>query len=365
MWSKVLTSLALIATLSLLVVDAVGRSLDEAIFTLLIAAGCFYLALVVHELGHAAAGLLRGMRLVWIVVCTRKLVKVGGAWTLVRLSREQAELGSTVCLPRRPDYSARDEAWLCAGGPLASLLTAALGFTFAAAIREPGSFSMTEAALFGSGAWSAMFAFTSLIPAGSAELPRSDGQRLLDLRRDTADARATLAILRWSGMLAEGGRPADVPEETIAAATAAQSATLRVVARVLEAEARYDSGRRDEALAIARRLTERWEQLPPKVRYTAAGLAAWTHALVARDGPEARGWLEHYAAPSIEPHRRALVEAAVLCAEAQADAAHAALERAAELRTTATWPVSKGDISMHAEIRRKVDALEAHAFTPD
>ncbi|MEZ5956791.1 MAG: hypothetical protein R3C27_06235 [Hyphomonadaceae bacterium] len=143
--------LAGVGLIAVIVITAVTSSSDNALGAGLLFAGLLaggFLAVLVHELGHALAAWLVGWR-VWIISVTGIVVRLGHA---PRFSTKYTRDVGGYVLGSPPD-AAHDNRWrsiaFSAGGPLASLLTGPIFIYWLATLPRDGWETPTGAGLLG------------------------------------------------------------------------------------------------------------------------------------------------------------------------------------------------------------------------
>jgi tetratricopeptide (TPR) repeat protein len=212
-WRILALSLYCIAVLTFSVAHAFGFAGDLSLprlpaFNLLLMLPALEVAILIHELGHAAAGRLAGMKLGALCAGGLMLAKSGRHW-IFRFERRFLFGGITVPLTSQGGFGRGRHACMIAGGPMASvLLTAACGF---AALR------------FSDGAWQWigtlfwMSAFTvaiTVIPYSTRGLT-SDAGLLRMLYRTPERARCWMAAVALQAQNMIGVRPRDWDDATV------------------------------------------------------------------------------------------------------------------------------------------------------
>src|SRR5215217_777600 len=175
-----------------------------------------WLAVFLHEAGHAGFGLAQGMTLKQFAVGPLLIdwskgpaqVRYNGLRGLNggygRFSGENVGTNSSV----------RAHFWMTLGGPAASLL-------FGIILLEMGSLMSGDSGwlkygLIFSGLWAIAVAVINLVPLRNG-LSRSDGSWLLALARDGDDARELIAAIYWMDLLNSLTPPAKWPFEVVQA----------------------------------------------------------------------------------------------------------------------------------------------------
>lgn len=307
-----------------------------------------FVALLVHELGHAALGSLAGFRLALLGIGPVGVAKTATGLQLRWLPA--ASWGPFVSM--RADFTDRVEwrtSWLLSGGPFVSLCVGAIlvGAPYVGMgprwMYEAGALNLCVAVATG-----------QPVVGTGAGIP-SDGRRLWDLWRGTTNARAAAALVVLEAQAAGGLRPAAwdavllrkaaqvtaPPAFTLAAAVA----TYRYVAdRAGLAEAGAE-------LASVRRL---YGAVPQWLRGDAATEVAFWLASPAPDLPGARTVLADARGPLATPYRRWRSEAAVFLLDGNVLAADRALGEAERSLSQASTTPSAFDRMLVAATRKRL-----------
>ncbi|WP_310147661.1 site-2 protease family protein [Luteimonas sp. 3794] len=240
----------------------------------------FFLSLwphiVVHEAGHALAGLSRGMHAIAFGVGPLRWERGGDDhWRWRNGGGIRGVGGFAALVPRGTRGLSRfDQMIFLCGGPLANLLTAAVLAALVAWLPMPAWLTGT---LIGVALGAATLGLGNLIPL-HVQGWRTDGRGLLDLLRRTPDAALQLQVNQLMALSLAGVRPRDWPEAALPAGDAViASSSLQQTAQILRlsrAIDRRDAGAaRPEALA----LTAAFASAPP-VFQSAIAVALASHA---------------------------------------------------------------------------------------
>lgn len=282
------------------------------------------LAVGLHEAGHLAGGLSRGMRFLLFIagpfgwVRTRDGVRFRWYFNLGTFG------GIAAALPA-PDRPLKPQLLrLVIGGPLASLLLAALAF--AAYVPLDGRAAAYALIL---GALSFVVFLVTAAPFRNQGF-MSDGLQFLELNRNPAliERRVRLSALMGAGLA--GVRPRELDPALLAQAQA-----------LTGDEAMYDIGvwfysyghaldRGDIAAAGAwlDRIEAVLDQYPEGFRQSVTVELALFESLHRRRPDVAKDWWSRSRGGVVDPSRRALAEAALALQAGQAAAARTALDRA-------------------------------------
>lgn len=285
----------------------------------------WFVAVLVHELGHVVAGRLAGMRFVLLAVGPLKLVNVRGSLR-VRLNTTPGMWGGlALMVPANTDRFRARLALLVAGGPLASLLLAAV-LAVAAANLEGAPRTGAAVGSLLSGA----IAVATLIPVTIGGYASDGGQLLGLLRRDgAAEIRGAIATIAGASM--SGTRPRDYDSTLIERALALSVDGMpRVGTLILAALRSVDRG--EDASAFFGPLEPLYSGTPDGMRQGVAVWLAWHHAMERHDAATAASWLARGKGGLVDPDQRALAEAAVAFAAGDRAAAGAAVRRGLALK---------------------------------
>lgn len=165
-------------------------------------------SLAIHEFGHLLVGLLVGLGVDGIWVGPFGYFRSGDRWLF------RFEIKSILCGCYKPKigaagHSARNYAWMVAGGPLFSLALVAASWT---ASRQAGD---------GTWAWIGTLFWVSLVPLLFSAVPYSAGHNMTDtariwqLIRNPVEAKAWMAILDIQSQEAQGVGPGDWNSEHV------------------------------------------------------------------------------------------------------------------------------------------------------
>lgn len=177
--------------------------------------GLFFLAyvwlgVVIHELGHAIASRLAGMRLLAFYVWPFAFSRLAGGWDV----RMGGQFWGGYVLPQadRLENLRKRLSFAIAGGPAASFLAA--GACVLAALLLPASMAAWRAMLSGTAMFSCGLGLLALYPTSGA-FADSDGRQLLTLRKGGPVADRFDAILMLIGASSRGIRPRDYDPEMV------------------------------------------------------------------------------------------------------------------------------------------------------
>ncbi len=199
---------------SLVPKGAADRPGAALLFALCVLAG--FIAVLVHEVGHALGGVAVGFRFLFLAVGPLWVERTGGGWR-VQFNRVPSLWGGlAACAPSGASDLTRRMAWVAAAGPLASLLLsvgAAVGVRLTletSALTTAVRFGLMELAVM-----SAMiFLATAVMPAPGGGFS-NDGQRVWRLLAGDAQAQAESALLTLTGLMMGSVRPRDWPGDLV------------------------------------------------------------------------------------------------------------------------------------------------------
>lgn len=244
--------------------------------------------IVLHEAGHAVAGVARGMRAIAFGIGPLRWDRGESGWRF-RLGRGVAGIsGFAALLPvGERGLSRGDQALYLLGGPLANLLTAGLAFALVAAAGEG---RLLASLLFGTAASALLLGLVNLVPFHSQGW-RSDGRGLLDLLRRTPDAALQQRLNQVMALNMAGVRPRDWPESLVPEPVAGSGSPLLAVnSALLRLSWAMDRGDASTAAASALQATAAFHTLPEAFRPHLASALAGHAARTLRDPGLLAAW---------------------------------------------------------------------------
>lgn len=280
--------------------------------------------LAFHEAGHLAGGMSRGMRFLLFIAGPFGWIR-GKDGVQFRWFFNLGTLGGVASampvpgLPLKPQLTR-----LVVGGPLASLVLAALAFAvFWWVPGRVGALALVTAGL------SLSIFLVTAVPMRSGGF-MSDGMQLLQLWREPAmvERRARLVALMGQGM--SGLRPREYDRESLASAQAitGDEAIYDVGVWLYSYFNALDAGDVAGAESFLDRVEDLFDDYPDGFRQAIAIELALFEALHRRRLDEARGWLARARGGVVDVSRRRLAEAAVAALEGRRDEALSALATA-------------------------------------
>ena len=183
-----------------------------------------FLALAVHEIGHALGGSLRGLRLTMLIVGPVHIQRGTDGRLCWRLNRKLSYAGGMVWSAPQSTAGLR-RAMLCfaAGGPVTSIVVGGLVLAIymlwelpGATLGIHGSFrDALSLGVFTLGAASFGIGFVALLPRNQGTFV-NDGRQILSLRRAGAAADRYAAGMALGGCMMACMRPRDWDPELVA-----------------------------------------------------------------------------------------------------------------------------------------------------
>ena len=303
-----------------------------------------------HELGHVTGGWSGGGKFLLYVVgpfmWRRTPAGVGFTWNRnVNLMG-----GMAACLPLDPGLvTPRRLAVMIAGGPVASLVLAALAFGAATLLGDrPGTGWILARQLTLFTAVLSLLIFVGTAVPGTAGGFKTDGRRFLDLLRGDARSDQEMALIALTTAALAGVRPADYDPALVAKGVALRDGSL------FDRYAHFTAFTHAADLGEFARAQEHLDyivagegQLVPFVRDATRCEYAWLLATQTTDAGAARAWLDSAGPLAFDPATRLRAEAAVLLLEGRRPEAAA---RAREgLHALAHRSLSPVQNAFHAE----------------
>lgn len=270
----------------------------------------FLLVLAVHEAGHLLGGFLRGMRFLLYIVGPFQFSRTQSGIRFNWLFNLGTFGGLAAATPD-PDRPLRPQMLsLIAGGPLASLMLAVLGFAVFAGLD-----SRIAAHALIIGLLSFFIFLATSIPSRVGGF-MSDGKQFLEVLRG---GEAVMERQRFSTLMAQsmaGIRPRDWDADWLEPATRNPgSDPMRLVAtRQMAMLAAQDRGDTSAADAHAEWLSEHYEDYPLGFRQSLT-IELCLHALARGNPTVARMWMAQSKGGVVDKSRRALAEAELALAD--------------------------------------------------
>jgi len=240
-----------------------------------------WLHIVIHEAGHALAGLAVGMKPVAFGVGPLRIERGERGWHLHWGGGMAGIAGFVMLLPPADAVvRRREQAIYTLGGPLANLLIGVPAILLANA-APPGPWTLIG---FGFGAAGVVIGVLNLIPFKTAGW-LSDGTNLLLLRRDPEGALEGFRVAQIVQASMDGQRPRDwpaalLPDRPLAAIDI--DAPWVLLDAMLRLSAAIDRGEPERARVYARWIAARWLHAGP-AEHPAIALSMAVHAALVED----------------------------------------------------------------------------------
>ena len=264
----------------------------------------FFVVIGIHELGHLAGGISRGMRFLLYIVGPFQLSRTASGirfnWIF-----NLGTFGGLAAATPDPEKPVRPQFLsLIAGGPLASLVLAALGFAVFVLLDGRVSAHALIIALF-----SALIFIVTAVPSRAGGF-MSDGMQFIEVLRG---GDAVLERQQLTGLMAQsmaGIRPREWKAEWLEPAVQAGTGDplRRVATRMMALLRAQDLGDSTGADAHATWLAEHTEDYPQGFRQSLT-LELCLHALSRGDTNAAKMWMAQSKGGVVDKARRALAEA--------------------------------------------------------
>lgn len=247
---------------------------------------------ILHEAGHALAGLARGMQLVAFGIGPLRAERGNqDRWRLRHGGGVRGMSGFAAMAPRAGREPGRiDQALVLAGGPLANLLVAALCL-WLGTLSAVASWVSQLAVGFGASAL--VLGLVNLLPLSSGGW-RSDGRGLIDLVRGSPHAALQQQVNQMVALSMAGVRPRLWPAGLVPGASAEDSSPLLAAAAdAMRLTHAMDMGDDAAAARAAEDVARQFWALPEAMRPAIAVGVAGYAARITRDAPQLRAWRAH------------------------------------------------------------------------
>ena len=329
-----------------------------AILAFMVVAG--FLALAVHELGHAIGGRLRGMRLGMLIVGPVHIQREPDGRLSWRLNRKLSLAGGVVSsVPGSTRGLRRAMLSFAAGGPVTSIVVGVLVFAvyvladLGGTVAAQGPLQDALAAgVFFLGLVSVGIGFVTLLPINQGAFV-NDGKRILKLLRPGAYADAYAAVMALGAYALAQVPPGDRnPDLVTQAASLGDGSHEDLAGRLAAHSDALHRGDVEAAEEHIRYLLDLRDAAYPPYRPVIDLAAAYFEAAYAGDAASARRRLEgagKSALLAFDPTARTRAEGALLLAEGDAEGASGKFRDAyGTLESEWNW----GNETTMAEIRR-------------
>ena len=319
-----------------------------------------FLALAVHEVGHALGGSLRGMRLGMLIVGPVHIRREADGRLVWRLNRRLSLAGGVVSsVPESTEGLRRAMLSFVAGGPVTSIVVGVLVFAVYVlsglegdAVPDGSLQDALAESVFMLGVFSFGIGLVTLLPVNQGAFV-NDGKRILRLFRPGPAADGYAAVMGLSSYMIAGVRPSDLDPDLVAQATSLVDGSYQDLQGRYMAYAHVLDRRDVEATGEhIRYMLDHAAEAHPPYRPVIDVAAAYFEAAHGGDAASARSRLAgagKSALLAFDPTARMRAEGAVLLAEGDAEGAFEKLREAyASLASAWNWD----NESTMAEIRR-------------
>lgn len=332
-----------------------------------------FLVIIVHELGHAAVGLVLGMKLLGFRAGPLHWQLRQGKWEFEFQRKGIAFAGGGVrVVPtdlRQPRWQ---ELCMIAAGPLANVW---LGLLITGLLFVPGALPRSGWEFFTmTSTLSLVAAMTNLLPFRTKEGAYSDGARMLQLLTNSPMLDLYRALASASSTLVTERRPRDFDLAAIERVSPLiQEDFLRLHLRMLAANCLEDRGEVAEACASLAAADALFCHTQPKLTTEYHTVFVFNHAWLTRDAVAARSWwqrMEAQAAGEKKPQRLTMgywqAKAALAWVEGRGGDALTALDQSdAAAQTLPRTGIYEAMRESNAKLRRELNACEPpHATKP-
>ena len=319
-----------------------------------------FLALAVHEVGHALGGSLRGMRLSMLIVGPVHIQREADGRLGWRLNRRLSLAGGVVSsVPTRTEGLRRAMLSFVAGGPVTSIVVGVLVFAVYVlsglggdAVPDGSLQDALAESVFMLGALSFGIGLVTLLPVNQGAFV-NDGKKILQLVRPGAAADGSAALMALGSYAIAGVGPRDWDPGLLARATSLADGSYEdLQGRHMAHAHALDHGDVEAAGEHIRYMLDHAAEALAVYRPVIDVAAAYFEAAYGGDAASARRRLERAGKSvllSFDPTARIRAEGAVLLAEGDAEGAYEKLHDAyVSLARELDW----GHESIMAEIRR-------------
>ncbi|HEY7211922.1 MAG TPA: hypothetical protein VH477_16740 [Bryobacteraceae bacterium] len=280
-----------------------------------------YAAIAAHELGHLIAGALVGLDVGGIVIGGLTLWRSGERWNF-RFNWRCWLGGMYLPLIRAKNIPIGRLAWMVAGGPLASLVSAAAFLLIWLRVKE--AYASAAGSLF----WLSLFILVVSVLPLRAGLNRSDGARLWMLLRRPKSARQWMMLLALESDNTRGVRPRDWDAQLCESTFSIRSGMPEYpLSQLLAAYRAWDQGDGPSVLQHLENALANSKKSGLIFRQSLFLEAASASAFFLERPQQARAWLER-ARKLRRPESVAATEAAIALREKRFADALAHLEKA-------------------------------------
>ncbi len=284
----------------------------------------FLVVIAVHEAGHLLAGLRQGMRFLLYVVGPFGWVR-GGDGVRFRWFFNLGTIGGLAATLPKPERAlAAQMKPVVLGGPLASLLLAALAFAVSV-----GTHGRLSAYALATGLISALIFAVTALPFRAGGF-MSDGMQWLSYRRGGQDVERRARLTALMGMSLAGTRPRELDAALLqqAQATTGKEILCDMGVWLYSHAQALDQGDIEAAGVWGERMAAALDGYADGFRQAVAIELSIFESLYRRRADEARQWLLRAKGGVVDASRRDLAQAALDALEGRREPALRALDAA-------------------------------------
>lgn len=294
----------------------------------------YLLVIAIHELGHLAGGISRGMRFLILIVGPLRFtrgadgIRFDWFWNLGTLGG----LAAAVPDPEKPAEPQLRR--LILGGPMASLLLALLAALLALQLDgRPGAYAVLISA------FSALIFLLTATPFRAGGF-LSDGMQYLEMLRGGEAVRSRVLLTALIGQSMSGVRPRDTDGTILQQVldSSDREPLRRLSAELLAFFRSWDSGDIAAAEIHLLAIENGIDDYPDGFRQVLAIELALFDALQRGDAAGSRGWMQRAKGGVVDGSRRGLAEAATAFVEGDTSRARQALDQAMSALRRASDP---------------------------
>jgi len=294
---------------------------DIPVFMLLV-----MLVLGVHELGHLLGGFSRGMKFLLFIVGPFQWMQTPDGIRFSLVFNLGGFAGMAAAMPNPDKQFAPQLKRLMAGGPVASLILAAVGLL-------AGFFLEGKPAVYlcFTGGFSFLIFLLTAIPFRAGGF-MSDGMQFIEIMRGGRAVEERQSIITLMHQSMAGIRPRDLDQALVERILGYESLDpmRQVIARYYAYISAFDRGEFERARQYIEWIADHIEQYPQGFRQSMTLEICLHHALHGRL-EEARHWMHRSSGGLADKSRRALVEAELALLENNKKLALEALAKARKL----------------------------------
>ena len=308
----------------------------------------YFLAVLVHELGHTLVGMAQGLRFFMISVGPFGLRRGADDAINPYVVWGKSSIGGmsvTLPLDDSPKIKGKFVALLLAG-PLASLIAGISMLLLSLAMLETATLQEKWVWIFFLifGLLSIFIGVGTILPLPSGGIFRTDGGRALRLLRKGPAAEEEVATLKIIGWTLAGKPYRDIPQEWINNLPDGKGINPNIA--LIRYAHSLDTRALEEAKVYLQILTEQWEEYPVAFRGQVALEVAYGAAALHHDLDSARRfWAEaSEAIKTTYVWSTIRARAAILYREGDEDGYHAILDELATKPRTPIWEMPESQI---------------------